>query len=139
MVVSMVTGLLRNRHAGQPAAILAEMNELLIGSLHGGFVTVAVVRCARGGEITIASAGRPSRYLDGIESGLPLGIAPAADWPESSFPFGAGRQLTQVSDGVIEAANAKGELFGFDRTREISGQSAKQIADISVVTVRRKV
>ena len=47
--------------------------------------------------------------------------------------------MTLVSDGVIEAANAKGELFGFDRTREISGQTAKRIADITVVTVRRTV
>jgi len=56
--------------------------------------------------------------------------------------------LTFVSDGVIEAANIKGELFGLDRTREISGKSAQEIAeaaktwsqndDITVVTVRIK-
>ena len=49
--------------------------------------------------------------------------------------------------GIAEAANAKGEPFGFDRTREISGKSAQEIADaakawgqnddITVVTVRR--
>ena len=52
-----------------------------------------------------------------------------------------------VSDGVIEAANAKGELFGFERTAAISTQPATAIAetarawgqndDITVVTVRR--
>jgi phosphoserine phosphatase RsbU/P len=55
--------------------------------------------------------------------------------------------MTFVSDGVIEAANANGELFGFERTREISTKPAKEIAsvarawgqndDITVVTVRR--
>jgi serine phosphatase RsbU (regulator of sigma subunit) len=55
--------------------------------------------------------------------------------------------LTIVSDGVVEAANARGELFGFDRTAAIANQSAQNIAeaaqawgqndDITVVTVRR--
>ena len=59
------------------------------------------------------------------------------------------QQLTLLSDGVVEAENAQRELFGFDRTREISGRSAQEIAhaaqawgqndDITVVTVRRKV
>jgi len=58
-----------------------------------------------------------------------------------------GDQLTIVSDGVLEAENSERELFGFDRTREISGELAQEIAaaarawgqndDITVVTVRR--
>ena len=50
---------------------------------------------------------------------------------------------------MVEAENAQRELFGFDRTREISAQSAREIAeaakawgqndDITVVTVRRTV
>jgi serine phosphatase RsbU (regulator of sigma subunit) len=48
---------------------------------------------------------------------------------------------------VVEAENAQRELFGFERTKEISRQTAKEIADaakawgqtddITVVTVRR--
>jgi serine phosphatase RsbU (regulator of sigma subunit) len=30
--------------------------------------------------------------------------------------------VTLVSDGVVEAMNARREFFGFDRTREISKQ-----------------
>ncbi len=51
------------------------------------------------------------------------------------------------SPTAVEAENAQRELFGFDRTREVSGQSAQEIAeaakawgqndDITVVTVRR--
>jgi phosphoserine phosphatase RsbU/P len=40
-----------------------------------------------------------------------------------------GDTLTFLSDGVVEARNAQGELFGFDRTQEISTQSAQAIAD----------
>jgi sigma-B regulation protein RsbU (phosphoserine phosphatase) len=30
------------------------------------------------------------------------------------------------SDGIIEAANPEGELFGYDRTREVIQQAGKQ-------------
>jgi serine phosphatase RsbU (regulator of sigma subunit) len=50
-----------------------------------------------------------------------------------------------LSDGVLEATNPAGELFGFDRTRAISTQSAEEIArhaqqfgqddDITVLTL----
>ena len=33
-----------------------------------------------------------------------------------------------MTDGVVEAQNPGGELFGFDRTRQISTQSAEDIA-----------
>ena len=56
-----------------------------------------------------------------------------------------GSQITLVSDGVVEAENADRELFGFDRTRDISTKSAAEIAsaakawgqtdDITVLTV----
>ena len=60
---------------------------------------------------------------------------------------GNGAHGTFVPGAVIEAANPKGELFGFECTRGISAKSAKQIAeaarawgqndDITVVTVMR--
>ena len=68
------------------------------------------------------------------------------DFPEVVL-HDAGTPMTFLSDGVVESASASGELFGFERTREISGESASDIAeaarlwgqtdDITVVTVRR--
>lgn len=56
-----------------------------------------------------------------------------------------GETLTFLSDGVVEARNAHGELFGFERAREVSSQPADEIArtaeifgqedDITVVTL----
>jgi len=40
-----------------------------------------------------------------------------------------GSRLTFYSDGVIEAQNGKGELFGFERGRDISTLPAAEIAD----------
>jgi serine phosphatase RsbU (regulator of sigma subunit) len=56
-----------------------------------------------------------------------------------------GDRLTFVSDGVVEARSKSGELFGFERTRQISCEPAEAIAkaaqrfgqedDITVVTI----
>jgi serine phosphatase RsbU (regulator of sigma subunit) len=58
-----------------------------------------------------------------------------------------GERLTLLSDGVVEASNPKGELYGFERTLQMSNQTAAFIAetakefgqadDITVVTVSR--
>ena len=98
--------------------------------------------------MTIANAGHPSPYCDGrevtVEAGLPLGVVAGVTYEESVVQ---GERFTFVSDGVVEAENSRRELFGFDRTRESSTKSAREIAeaakawgqndDITVVTVRR--
>ena len=101
--------------------------------------------------IPIASAGHPAPYCDGVEvdvvAGLPLGVVERVNWTETRLSLQPEEQLTLVSDDVVEAENAQRELLGFDRTRDISGKSAQEIAnaakawgqndDITVVTVRR--
>jgi serine phosphatase RsbU (regulator of sigma subunit) len=54
-----------------------------------------------------------------------------------------------LTDGVVEARNAAGELFGFERTRAICKHPAEEIArraqlfgqddDITVLTLQRMV
>ena len=150
MVVSLLTGALRNRRSDQPRAILRELNAVVAGGLDGGFVTAAIARIGKDGRAWIATAGHPAPYLDGVEvdlhPGVPLGIDAETEYSESELRLGPGQQLTFVSDGVAEAQNAGGELFGFERVREISVKNATDIAeaarawgqtdDITVVTVR---
>ena len=126
MVVSVAIGALRGETSSSPAAILARLNQVLTGHAGGGFVTCCCLRYEEGGRVVAASAGHPNPYLDGIEveldAGLPLGIAADAAYHEMELRLLPGSQITLVSDGVVEAANRKNELFGFDRKREISGQ-----------------
>ena len=131
-----------------PGAFLEELNRAASAHIQSGFATCCAALIQPNGEAVIANAGHPSPYCDGREvevtGGLPLGIAPDADYPETVT---SGHRFTFVSDGVVEAENARRELFGFERTREISGKSAHEIAeaakawaqndDITVVTVRR--
>jgi len=115
-----------------PAQILTRLNAQLAGAFDGGFVTCLCARINQDGVLTLANAGRLSPYRNGaevkIESSLPLGIALDAPYAESGIRLTPGDELTFLSDGVVEAQNQQGELFGFDRTAAISTQSAERIA-----------
>jgi sigma-B regulation protein RsbU (phosphoserine phosphatase) len=150
MTVSTIVGALRNESSRQPATVLERLNRVLHGQVNG-FVTCAAVLIAADGTMTLANAGNLAPYRNGeemvVESGLPLGIVSDISYPETRDVLAAGDRITFVSDGVVEATNEKRELFGFERTREISRQPAADIAqtaktfgqedDISVLSVIR--
>jgi hypothetical protein len=152
MLVSTVVGALGDLASRRPSAVLSHLNRALTGRTSGGFVTCCCALMESDGEFVVANAGHIPPYVDGsameLNNGLPLGIVRDGEFVESSCKLGT-RKLTFVSDGVVEAARADGELFGFERTREISMRSAQEIAeaakvwgqndDITVVTVRRNV
>ena len=115
-----------------PSEILVAMNQRMLARSSGGFTTCLVLRADIDGTLTIANAGHIAPYLAGnelpLDNGLPLGIAAETSYPESVFQLSRGEQLTLLSDGVVEARDKGGVLFGFDRTAAITGQSADQIA-----------
>jgi serine phosphatase RsbU (regulator of sigma subunit) len=59
---------------------------------------------------------------------LPLGITALSEYEQTTLELNAGDRITLMTDGVVEAQSSSGELFGFDRIRGISAQSAEQIA-----------
>ena len=97
----------------------------------------------------MANAGHIAPYLQGteieMENGLPLGLAESAMYPEIEVRLAPETQLTLLTDGVVEARNASGELLGFERTRELSIHPAYEVAlaaqsfgqedDITVLTL----
>ena len=150
MTVSAIIGALRGNTITRPSEVIAYLNRVLHGQI-AGFVTCCVTRISQGGEIVIANAGHLSPYCNATElttaNGLPLGIATGSSYQESHFTLAPGDRLTFISDGVVEAANTRRELFGFDRAAQIINQSAAAIAeaaqqwgqddDITVLTVAR--
>jgi len=134
-----------------PAELLHRLNRQICEAKNGGFITCCCARIDSAGAITLANAGHLSPYSDGIEievpSGLPLGLVPDIDYSEIRFDLAPGRTLTLVSDGIVEASDSSGQLYGFERTRAISSQSAATIAaaakafgqsdDITVLTISR--
>ncbi|HEY1803161.1 MAG TPA: SpoIIE family protein phosphatase [Terracidiphilus sp.] len=153
MTVSLLVGTLRTlaHYTQSPREILAAMNQRMIGRTSGGFTTCLVVRLGPDGKIIAANAGHLAPYCagaeQGIESGLPLGLASHSTYPETAATLGINQQLTLLTDGVVEARGKSGELFGFERTLAISTRPAEVIAlaaqdfgqsdDISVISVTR--
>ena len=134
MTVSLLVGTVRTlaHYTQSPGEILAAMNLRMLGRTQGGFTTCLVLCADPDGNLTAANAGHLAPYLAGhelpLENGLPLGLAAESTYPESTFQLAPGAQLTLLTDGVVEARNKDGALFGFDRTQAISTQSAEKVA-----------
>ena len=133
MTVSAVMGALPGCASRRPAAVLAHLNQALFGQVDG-FATCCAALIEKDGRMTLANAGNPAPYLNGeemaVEAGLPLGILAGGELRgDAERTIAAGDRLTFVSDGVVEATNATGELYGFERTEAISSETARQIAE----------
>jgi len=143
MNASTLVGALRNELSHDPATVLSRLNNVLLGATQGqgalpnlkGAVSFATCVCARvypDGKMTIANAGHLHPYRDGREldlpADLPLGVIPDIQYAQVTFELKVGDRLIFLSDGVVEAANAQGELFGFERTQQVSNESARYIA-----------
>jgi hypothetical protein len=136
----------------EPAAMLTRLNRQLSEMQDGGFITCVCVRITEDGEVTVANAGHIAPYRNGEEltvgADLPLGISAQEKYCQQTLHLQSGDRLTLLSDGVLEARNARGELFGFEETRKISMLGAGQIAeaarrfgqedDITVLTLIRE-
>jgi serine phosphatase RsbU (regulator of sigma subunit) len=151
MTGTLAIGALRSLAAdiSDPGPLLARLNLEILRGQDSGFITCICVKFDPNGKLTISNAGHLAPYRNGeevaIEAGLPLGLIPDLRYPESHLEIDPGDSLMLLSDGVVEARDPKGELFGFERTQAISTRSAAEIAsaaidfgqedDITVVTL----
>ena len=150
--VSAIIGALRAMPDLAPGLLLAALNRGLSGHAQSGFVTCCALRVAEDGRAALANAGHLPPYCNGRElesrPGFPLGIVADAEYEEVMLRLQPGDTLTLLSDGVVEARDKAGELFGFERTQVMSGRTAEEIAeaaqafgqedDITVLTLRRE-
>ncbi|MGH2734412.1 MAG: PP2C family protein-serine/threonine phosphatase, partial [Actinomycetota bacterium] len=111
-----------------PSAILQRANELLIDDVpeHMFVTCLCAVLDPRTGKMTIANAGhnlpfvrndRATRELRA--TGMPLGLMPGMTYQEYETTLRAGDGLLLHSDGVVEAHNPQGDMFGFPRMRSL--------------------
>ena len=135
MMVSLLVGALNAlaETTTSPAQLLAGLNRRILGRNHGGFTTCLILHANPSGTCTAANAGHIPPYLNGeplaCENNLPLGLVAETSYCEFTFRASDSDRITLFTDGVIEAANARRELFGFERTEQIIHQPAAAIAD----------
>jgi hypothetical protein len=82
-----------------------------------------------------------------LTGNLPLGLSEGIQFDQVTITLNHRDRLLMLTDGVIEAKNAKNELFGFNRARSISHLPASFIVkaaeifgqedDITVLSIAR--
>jgi len=133
MLVSVLVGAARTRanDSFDPASMLAVLNQRLVGRSGGHFATCLVAELQADGRLRMANAGHIAPYLNGAEvpftGSLPLGIAGKIEPSLQALQLRPGDRLTFITDGVVEARNPAGELFGFARARIICNEPVDEI------------
>jgi len=110
-----------------PGAIVRHINQLLWEDLKISevFTTILVgIVDPRARTATCASAGHPApihyraatgEATVGSEGGMILGVRPDEDYPDATVTLAPGDVLVCYTDGMTEATNADGEMFGEER------------------------
>ena len=154
MLVALLVGAIRSTAElnAQPEFVLRALNRRLLGR-GDAQATCLALRIDADGRATLANAGHMPPYLNGhlvaVEGTLPLGMKDGAEISVMRFNLKEQDRLVLLSDGVAEAMDADGHLFGFERVEEllrtarsasevaIAAQSFGQADDISVISVTR--
>lgn len=129
--------------AASPAELLTRANRLLYEHLPTSqYMTAFYGICDMGsGRITYSSAGhnpplmlraadRDGEYLPNCE-GFPLKlVTPDAEYENHELQLNAGDTLLLYTDGIPEACNPAGELFGAERLAQAAAAAAEAPADL---------
>jgi serine phosphatase RsbU (regulator of sigma subunit) len=118
-----------------PGEALALANEALLARIPPNmFVTCFyAILDPKSGSLRYANAGHDLPYLhrngDAEElraRGMPLGLMPGMSYEEGEVSLGEGNCLLFYSDGLVEAHNPQGEMFGFPRLRAFVAEHGKE-------------
>ena len=110
-----------------PARVLERANELLVAEMpERMFVTcLYLVLDPATGEVTFANAGHNLPYVrtaTGVielrATGLPLGLLAGITYEERTATIAPGDRVLLSSDGVVEAHDPSGAMYGFPRLRD---------------------
>jgi serine phosphatase RsbU (regulator of sigma subunit) len=90
----------------------------------------------KSGTLIYANAGHDLPYLyrnkgeaqaeELRATGMPLGLMPAMGYEEKQTILNAGEAALFYSDGIVEAHNPKGEMFGFPKLRKLVGKHGEE-------------
>jgi serine phosphatase RsbU (regulator of sigma subunit) len=141
MSVALIVGAVRTlaESTSRPAEILDGLNRRLCGRMQGGFVTCLIMRLHPDGSCVLANAGHPPPFINDREmelsGALPLGLISEISYNEIRFRLEENDRLTLYTDGLLEARNRAGEIYGFARmqtllkTRPTAAQAAQAAVD----------
>jgi len=164
---SMLRAVAQALGSSSPGEVLHRVNETLLARIpQNMFVTCfyAVLE-PKSASLSYANAGHDLPYLWGggdaeelRARGMPLGLLPGMSYEEKEIEVDAGEGVLFYTDGLVEAHDPKGEMFGFPRLRALIaehgekralgdflleelytfvGQEWEQEDDITILTLKR--
>jgi len=154
MLVALLVGAIRSTAElnPDPEIMLQALNRRLLGR-GDAQATCLAVRIEADGSARLVNAGHVPPYLNGepigMEGALPLGAVERPEFSETRFRLNQHDRLMLMSDGIVEATNVDGNLFGFERLHQLvqTAATAAEVAsaaqgfgqedDISVISVTR--
>jgi serine phosphatase RsbU (regulator of sigma subunit)/predicted ester cyclase len=114
-----------------PGEVLSRVNDSLVTDIPPNmFVTCFYcILDPENGSLRYANAGHDLPYLQRNGEaeelrarGMPLGLMPAMNYEEKEMVLQAGEAALFYSDGLVEAHDPKGEMFGFPRLQRLLAQ-----------------
>jgi serine phosphatase RsbU (regulator of sigma subunit)/predicted ester cyclase len=118
-----------------PGEVLSRVNEAVLTRIPPNmFVTCfyAIVD-PKSGNVLYANAGHDLPYLHRSGAaeelrarGMPLGLMPGMSYEERETVLTPGDGVLFYSDGLVEAHDPKGEMFGFPRLRALIAEHAEE-------------
>ncbi len=173
LVMATTCGMLQlaaqSSEVSSPGEVLERVNEALLVRIPSNmFVTCFyAILAPESASLRYANAGHDLPYLHRNSTakelrarGMPLGIMPGTFYEEKEITLEAGEAALFYSDGLVEAHDPKGEMFGFPRLRALIaehgqerslgdflmeelysfvGEGWEQEDDITLLTLRRSV
>ncbi|GIW98826.1 MAG: hypothetical protein KatS3mg111_2159 [Pirellulaceae bacterium] len=127
--------------SSDPAAAVNQLNKRLARLSVEKFVTLlCVIIDPRNGQCTLVNAAHMLPLwvrADGEllepgheESGLPLGVFDDAEYSSSSLQLAPGDRLVLYTDGINEAMNLEGKMFGIPRLKKAIAQHRGTLVEL---------
>jgi serine phosphatase RsbU (regulator of sigma subunit)/predicted ester cyclase len=139
LVTSTTCGMLRAvsqaSDSSSPGEMLRRVNEALVPSIPANmFVTCFyAILDPESGHLAYANAGHDVPYLHRNGNaeelrarGMPLGLMPGMSYEENETMLDAGEAALFYSDGLVEAHDPQGEMFGFPRLQALVAELGEE-------------
>ena len=131
--------------SSSPGEVLEQVNETLLARIpQNMFVTCFyAILDPHSGTLRYTNAGHDPPYLhrngnaEQLKArGMPLGLMPGMGYEEKETILGAGEVTLLYSDGLVEAHDPKGEMFGFPRLGELVAEHAAEEGSLGDILLR---
>jgi serine phosphatase RsbU (regulator of sigma subunit) len=140
LVMSTTCGMLqlaaRALGSPSPGEVLEQVNETLLARIPSNtFVTCFyAILDPESGTLRYANAGHDLPYLRRVGGdaeelrarGMPLGLIPGMNYEQKEIVLEGGEAALFYSDGLVEAHDAQGEMFGFPRLRALIAEHGEE-------------